>query len=102
MFRFYFRYLFTLAKMPGKRGVPDAAAKAEIEAQVDDALDTMVIAGSTDTVLDKLIAFRDEVGHFGTLVATGHDWDDADLWRGSMRALAEDVMPRFAAHAAAG
>ena len=102
VFRFYFRYLFTLAKMRGKPGAPDDATKAEIEAQVDDALDTMVIAGSADTVLDKLIAFRDEVGHFGTLVSTGHDWDDADLWRGLMRALAEDVMPRFAAHAAAG
>ena len=102
VFRFYFRYLFTLAKMRGKPGAPDDDAKAEIEAQVDDALDTMVIAGSADTVLDKLIAFRDEVGHFGTLVSTGHDWDDADLWRGSMRALAEDMMPRFAAHAAAG
>ena len=101
MFRFYFRYLFTLAKMRGKPGEPDEAAKAEIEAGVDQALETMVIAGSADTVLDKLIAFRDEVGHFGTLVSTGHDWDDADLWRNSIRSLAEDVMPRFSQHAEA-
>jgi alkanesulfonate monooxygenase SsuD/methylene tetrahydromethanopterin reductase-like flavin-dependent oxidoreductase (luciferase family) len=99
MFRFYFRYLFTLSKMRGRPGEPDATAKAEIEAQVDDALKTMVIAGGADTVLDKLVAFRDEVGHFGTLIATGHDWDDAGLWRNSMHALAEDVLPRFSAHA---
>lgn len=101
MFRFYFRYLFTLAKMRGRPGLPDDTTRAEIEAEVDTALETMVIAGSADTVLDKLVAFREEVGHFGTLVATGHDWDDADLWRNSMRALAEDVLPRLSRHAAA-
>ena len=43
MFRFYFRYLFTLAKMRGKAGEPDEMAKAEIEAEIDNALETMVI-----------------------------------------------------------
>ena len=98
--RFYFNYLFTLAKMRGLTGTPSAAQQADIDADVEAALSSMVIAGSPQTVLDKLIAFRDEVGHFGTLVATGHDWDDADMWRGSMAKLARDVMPRFAAHAA--
>ena len=98
--RFYFNYLFTLAKMRGLTGTPSAAQQADIDADVEAALSGMVIAGSPQTVLDKLIAFRDEVGHFGTLVATGHDWDDADMWRGSMAKLARDVMPRFAAHAA--
>ena len=50
-------------------------------------------------MLDRLIAFRDEVGPFGTLLMTGHDWDDKALWQGSMRRLAEDVMPRFNQHA---
>ena len=101
-FRFYFNYLFTLAKMRGQAGRPSAAQQAEIDAEVEDALSGMVIAGNPDTVLGKLIAFRDEVGHFGTLIATGHDWDDPDMWRGSMAKLARDVMPRFSAHAAAG
>lgn len=100
-FRFYFNYLFTLAKMRGQAGGPNPAQQTEIDAEVEDALSGMVIAGSPDTVLDKLVAFRDEVGHFGTLIATGHDWDDADMWRGSMAALAQDVMPQFSAHAAA-
>jgi hypothetical protein len=59
----------------------------------------MVISGSAQTVLDKLIALRDEIGHFGTLLATGHDWDDAVLWKSALRRLAEDVMPRFSQHA---
>ena len=64
------------------------------------AIASMVVAGSADTVLDKLVAFRDEVGPFGTLLMAGHDWDDKALWRGSMERLARDVMPRLSQHAA--
>ena len=55
--------------------------------------------GSAATVLDRLIALHDDVEYFGTLIATGHDWDDGELWRGSMRRLAEDVMPPLRQHA---
>jgi alkanesulfonate monooxygenase SsuD/methylene tetrahydromethanopterin reductase-like flavin-dependent oxidoreductase (luciferase family) len=61
----------------------------------------MIIAGSPGRVLDQLVALRDEVGHFGTLLMAGHDWDQPKLWRRSMELLAEDVMPSFARHAAA-
>jgi alkanesulfonate monooxygenase SsuD/methylene tetrahydromethanopterin reductase-like flavin-dependent oxidoreductase (luciferase family) len=61
----------------------------------------MIIAGSPRRVLDQLVALRDEIGHFGTLLMAGHDWDRPALWRRSMERLALDVMPRFGAHAAA-
>ncbi|HEY5724318.1 MAG TPA: LLM class flavin-dependent oxidoreductase [Methylomirabilota bacterium] len=61
----------------------------------------MIIAGSPRRVLDQLVALRDEIGHFGTLLMAGHDWDRPALWRRSMERLARDVMPRFGAHAAA-
>ena len=61
----------------------------------------MVIAGSPRRVLDQLVALRDEIGHFGTLLMGGHDWDRPKLWRRSMELLATEVMPRFARHAAA-
>ncbi len=60
-----------------------------------------VIAGSPDRVLDQLVALREEIGHFGTLLMTGHDWDQPALWRRSMTLLATAVMPRFRQHAAA-
>jgi alkanesulfonate monooxygenase SsuD/methylene tetrahydromethanopterin reductase-like flavin-dependent oxidoreductase (luciferase family) len=60
-----------------------------------------VIAGTPGRVLDRLVALRDEIGPFGTLLMTGHDWDDPALWRRSMELLAHDVMPRFRQHAAA-
>ena len=95
---FYFRYLRTLAAMRDTPGSPGPDVQAEVAVQVNEALEDQVIAGSPDTVLDKLVAFRDETGHFGTLLATGHDWDEAGLWKTSMRLLAEDVMPRFRQH----
>ena len=61
----------------------------------------MIIAGSPRRVLDQLVALREEIGHFGTLLMAGHDWDRPALWRRSMELLARDVMPRFGAHAAA-
>ena len=55
----------------------------------------MIIAGTPARVLEQLVALREEVGHFGTLLMAGHDWDNAKLWRRSMVLLARDVMPAF-------
>ena len=55
----------------------------------------MIIAGSPRCVLDQLVALRDEIGPFGTLLMAGHDWDQPKLWRRSMELLARDVMPRL-------
>jgi alkanesulfonate monooxygenase SsuD/methylene tetrahydromethanopterin reductase-like flavin-dependent oxidoreductase (luciferase family) len=59
----------------------------------------MIIAGSPPRVLDQLVALRDEIGPFGTLLMAGHDWDQPKLWRRSMELLATEVMPRFSEHA---
>jgi len=72
-----------------------------VEKLVDEALEQQIVVGSPETVLDKLIAFRDDVGPFGTLLMTGYDWDDERLWRGSIRRLAEDVLPKLSQHAEA-
>jgi alkanesulfonate monooxygenase SsuD/methylene tetrahydromethanopterin reductase-like flavin-dependent oxidoreductase (luciferase family) len=55
----------------------------------------MIIAGSSSTVLDQLVALREEIGPFGTLLMAGHDWDRPALWKRSMELLATRVMPRF-------
>ena len=58
--------------------------------------------GSPKTVLDKLVAFRERVGPFGTLLMTGLDWagPNAAWERESMRLLAQEVMPKFRQHVA--
>jgi len=102
MFRFYFHYLLTLLKSAGAevlfKADPDQS-DASVTAQ--SAVETMVIAGSPNSVLDQLVAFRDEVGPFGHLAMTGHDWDDKALWRRSMTLLADDVLPKLDQHAKA-
>jgi alkanesulfonate monooxygenase SsuD/methylene tetrahydromethanopterin reductase-like flavin-dependent oxidoreductase (luciferase family) len=55
----------------------------------------MIIAGSPSRVLEQLVALREEIGEFGTLLMAGHDWDRPALWQRSMDLLATRVMPRF-------
>jgi len=98
---YYFRYLRTLAMMRTTPGAPDDAVRAQVEIQVNEALEDQIIVGSPARVLDQLVSFRDETGHFGTLLATGHDWDKAHLWQRSMTLLGEAVMPKFRQHCAA-
>jgi alkanesulfonate monooxygenase SsuD/methylene tetrahydromethanopterin reductase-like flavin-dependent oxidoreductase (luciferase family) len=54
-----------------------------------------MIAGSPRRVAEQLVALREEIGPFGTLLMAGHDWDQPKLWRRSMELLATDVMPRL-------
>ena len=62
---------------------------------VDNVKRGIVIAGSPSRVVDQLVALREEVGPFGTLLMAGHDWDQPKLWQRSMELLATKVMPRF-------
>ena len=55
----------------------------------------LVIAGSVDSVVDQLLAFREKVGNFGTLLYACHDWMDPVLGRRSMQLMAEQVMPKL-------
>jgi alkanesulfonate monooxygenase SsuD/methylene tetrahydromethanopterin reductase-like flavin-dependent oxidoreductase (luciferase family) len=65
------------------------------EAITDDYLiSQMLIAGTVNEVVDKLLAFREHIGPFGTLLYCGHDWLDAKAMRRSMELMAEEVLPR--------
>jgi len=65
----------------------------DIGVTVDYLLKSLVICGSPNRVVDQLLAFRETVGDFGTLLYAGHDWADARLARRSMELMAEKVMP---------
>jgi alkanesulfonate monooxygenase SsuD/methylene tetrahydromethanopterin reductase-like flavin-dependent oxidoreductase (luciferase family) len=56
-------------------------------------LDTLVICGSVESVVEQILAFRETVGDFGTLLYAGHDWADVKLARRSMELMATKVMP---------
>ncbi len=64
-------------------------------------LRSLVICGSVETVTRELLAFRQSVGDFGTLLYAGHDWVDPVLAKRSMVLMANEVMPRINAAIAA-
>jgi alkanesulfonate monooxygenase SsuD/methylene tetrahydromethanopterin reductase-like flavin-dependent oxidoreductase (luciferase family) len=57
--------------------------------------DAPVIWGTPQSVAEQIVAFRNEVGAFGTLLYTGHDWVDPALARRSMELMAKEVCPRI-------
>ncbi len=58
-------------------------------------MERLVIAGTPRSVADQISALRSEVGAFGTLLYTGHDWTDPALARRSMELMANEVWPRI-------
>jgi alkanesulfonate monooxygenase SsuD/methylene tetrahydromethanopterin reductase-like flavin-dependent oxidoreductase (luciferase family) len=91
---FYFWNLLTKRRSAGGADIfkhdPDIP---EAAVTVDYMLDHLVIAGTPSSVAEQILAFRETVGDFGTLLYCGHDWADAGLSRRSMQLMAEKVMP---------
>ena len=94
-YHFYFKQL--IRKLVGFGGRSnlfkenDAIPDDQITA--DRMASRLVIAGSVNRVVDEILAFREEVGDFGTLLYAGHDWLDPMLAKRSMTLMAEKVMP---------
>ena len=94
-YHFYFKQLVRKLVGFGNRGnlfktdqsMPDAAITPEY------VTDKLVLAGTVNSVVDQILAFREEIGDFGTLVYSCHDWIDSALSKRSMELMAEKVMP---------
>jgi alkanesulfonate monooxygenase SsuD/methylene tetrahydromethanopterin reductase-like flavin-dependent oxidoreductase (luciferase family) len=93
-YRNYYNSLLTKLSRNGRielfkerRDMPDEAVT------LDYVLDRLVIWGTPEMVAEKLLAFREKVGEFGTLLYAGKDWADRELGRRSMILLAEKVLP---------
>jgi len=96
---FYFGYLASSFRSRGALFLlKDEESIPDDEVSAADVAVSMTTAGTPSAVLDGLVAFREQVGDFGTLVSVAHDWDRPELWKRSMRLLAEEVMPRFEQH----
>lgn len=77
-------------------------AQPDTSVTLEHVLDTLVLCGTPQEVADDILALRETVGDFGTLVYAGHDWADPALARRSMVLMAEAVMPRVNAALAGG
>ena len=92
---FYFRVMMTkLAAFGGLGLLHDEPGQPDSELALKRTLDRLVIAGTPDSVADQILAVRRELGPFGTLLYTGHDWADPALARRSMELMAHEVWPR--------
>jgi alkanesulfonate monooxygenase SsuD/methylene tetrahydromethanopterin reductase-like flavin-dependent oxidoreductase (luciferase family) len=93
----YFDYLITLLKSTnGTNLIRPRADMTDSEVTADAVVEEVVIAGSPATVADKILAYRERVGPFGTLLISAMDWDGPNgaMEKRSMELLARDVMPR--------
>ena len=95
---FYFQVMRAkLAKAGALDVMRDHPGQADSELSVRRCLERLVIAGTPERVADRILALREEVGAFGTLLYTGHDWADPALARRSMELTAREVLPRVLA-----
>ncbi|WP_160119829.1 LLM class flavin-dependent oxidoreductase [Rhodovarius lipocyclicus] len=94
---YYFRYLWEVLKranytvvMKSDPAMPDEAVT------VEGLIESMMIYGSSRTVTEKLLAFRERVGPFSTLLMASMDGSGANRHREweTMRRLATEVLPR--------
>jgi alkanesulfonate monooxygenase SsuD/methylene tetrahydromethanopterin reductase-like flavin-dependent oxidoreductase (luciferase family) len=95
-YHFYFKQLIRKLVGAGGRGNLFKLHQSEPDASINaDAMTPrLVIAGSVDSVVEQILAFREKVGAFGTLYYPCHDWVDPALGRRSMELMAEKVMPK--------
>ncbi len=93
---FYFHVMRTKLARFGALGLMrDRPDQPDSELSPRRCLERLVIAGTPESVADQILAFRGEVGAFGTLLYTGHDWADPALARRSMELTANEVWPRL-------
>jgi alkanesulfonate monooxygenase SsuD/methylene tetrahydromethanopterin reductase-like flavin-dependent oxidoreductase (luciferase family) len=95
-YHFYFKQL--IRKLVGLAGRSNLFKLDQTEPDSSITAETMtprlVIAGTVNSVVDQILAFREKVGAFGTLYYPCHDWVDPRLARRSMELMAEQVMPK--------
>jgi alkanesulfonate monooxygenase SsuD/methylene tetrahydromethanopterin reductase-like flavin-dependent oxidoreductase (luciferase family) len=95
-YHFYFKQLIRKLVTGGGRSnlfksdqnMPDSEVTPEY------ATNKLVIAGTVNSVVEQILAFREKTGDFGTLLYACHDWIDPALGKRSMQLMAEEVMPR--------
>ncbi len=99
--RHYFSYMRQALFLGRRLSIIKPDPKMSDEACTPEAImDECLIHGSPRTVVDKLVAYRECVGPFGTLLKIGVDWGGPnEAWdREAMRLLAHEVMPKFRQH----
>jgi len=102
-YRFYYNQLLTKMRKHNRLNLFKADPNmSDDDVTLDYVCDRLIFWGTPDKVADQILAFREEVGDFGTLLYAGKDWADPEIGRRSMILAAEQVMPRVNAAIGAG
>ena len=90
----YYRYLYGIFQKAGMKAVAMINLNDNPEElTARDMVDAFVMRGDPDSVAEQIIQFRENVGPFGTLLMTAHDWLDKPKMLRSMELMAKEVMP---------
>src|SRR6187455_800590 len=93
-YRYYYSQLYTKLKKGRLELFKTRRDQPDSEVTLDGICNELIIHGSPVKVADELLAFREKVGDFGTLLYAGKDWRDPKLAKRSMTLLAEKVLPK--------
>jgi alkanesulfonate monooxygenase SsuD/methylene tetrahydromethanopterin reductase-like flavin-dependent oxidoreductase (luciferase family) len=94
-YRYYWRMMGKKMRYSGRQIVFKTHPAQDDATLTDDYLvERLVLCGTVETVVDQILALREEVGEFGEIVYAGMDWVDPQLARRSMELMASEVMPR--------
>lgn len=89
-------YILALTKATNSQGIAmwkRDEQQSDADCTLDYFMDEVVIAGDPDHVTRQLLDLREQIGPFGALVLTAHDWDDRGRWLRSLELFARDVAP---------
>jgi alkanesulfonate monooxygenase SsuD/methylene tetrahydromethanopterin reductase-like flavin-dependent oxidoreductase (luciferase family) len=101
-YRFYYSQILKKMIRGNRQGVFKQDQDAPDDSvTLDRVIDDLVICGTVNEVVDKVLALRETTGDFGELVYAGMDWVDEGLTKRSLQLMAEEVMPRVNAAIAA-
>lgn len=93
-YRQHFEHLLTkFTKGRALAGVKADPDMPDEDVDLDYFVDTCIIAGGVDEVVEAILEVHEAAGHFGTLLYAGKNWTDPVLSRRSMELMAEEVMP---------
>jgi alkanesulfonate monooxygenase SsuD/methylene tetrahydromethanopterin reductase-like flavin-dependent oxidoreductase (luciferase family) len=94
-YHFYFKQLVRKLVGGGRSNLfKTDQAMPDSEVTPDFVTKKLVLAGTVNSVVDQILAFREQVGDFGNLLYACHDWMDPALGQRSMELFATEVMPR--------
>ena len=93
-YTYYYRSLMKKLKRRGALGIFKTDPKmADDDVTLEAVCEKLIIHGSPRKVADGILALREEIGDFGTMLYAGMDWQNPELGRKSMILTAEKVLP---------